>query len=224
MSAIFPSWATRAARIIIAVAITGLVVTPLFAMVWVRTPMARGEDLHIKQPVPFDHRIHVTGLRIDCRFCHAGAERSAWAGLPPTEKCVSCHTQAWINSSVFKPVRQSLATGKPIQWRRVTELPDFVYFNHSIHVQKGVGCETCHGRIDQMAQVQQAAPLTMGWCVACHVNPGPNLRPLSAITTMGWTPPSQPNDVGGAFSNAAMHTLVEQYQVKRLTNCSTCHR
>lgn len=217
MSAIFPSWTTRAARITIAVAVTGLVITPLFAMVWVRTPTARGENLHIMQPVPFDHRVHATGLRIDCRFCHAGAERSAWAGLPPTEKCVSCHTQTWISSSVFKPVRQSLATGRPIPWRRVTELPDFVYFNHSIHVQRGVGCETCHGRIDQMAQVRQASSLTMGWCVSCHVNPGPNLRPLSTITTMGWTPPSG-ND------STLMHNLVEQYQVKRLTNCSTCHR
>lgn len=217
MSAIFPSWATRAARVVVAVAITGLIVTPLFALVWVRTPTARGENLHIKQPVAFDHRVHVTGLRIDCRFCHAGAERSAWAGLPPTEKCVSCHTQGLVNSTVFLPVRQSLATGRPIPWRRVTELPDFVYFNHSIHVQKGVGCETCHGRIDQMAQVQQAASLTMGWCVGCHVNPGPNLRPVTAITAMGWTPPLHGD-------STLMHNLVEQYQVKRLTNCSTCHR
>nr|MDQ2668790.1 cytochrome c family protein [Gemmatimonadota bacterium] len=185
--------------------------------VWVRTPTARGENLQIRQPVPFDHRVHVTGLRIDCRFCHAGAERSAWAGLPPTEKCVSCHTQTWISSSVFKPVRQSLATGRPIAWRRVTELPDFVYFNHSIHVQKGVGCETCHGRIDEMAQVHQASSLTMGWCVSCHVNPGPDLRPVSTITTMGWTPPSGNDSI-------LMHNLVTQYQVKRLTNCSTCHR
>lgn len=224
MSATFPSWTTRAARIAVAVAVTGLIVTPLLAMVWVRTPMARGEDLDIKQPVPFDHRVHVTGLGIDCRFCHAGAERSAWAGLPPTEKCVSCHTQAWINSSAFAPVRQSLATGQPIQWRRVNELPDFVYFNHSIHVKKGVGCETCHGRIDQMSQVRQAKSLTMGWCVSCHVNPGPNLRPLSAITAMGWRPPQVSSASGDAGKNAYMHTLVEQYQVKRLTNCSTCHR
>lgn len=224
MSATFPSWTTRTARIAVAVAVTGLIVTPLLAMVWVRTPMARGEDLDIKQPVPFDHRVHVTGLGIDCRFCHAGAERSAWAGLPPTEKCVSCHTQAWINSSAFAPVRQSLATGQPIQWRRVNELPDFVYFNHSIHVKKGVGCETCHGRIDQMSQVRQAKSLTMGWCVSCHVNPGPNLRPLSAITAMGWRPPQVSSASGDAGKNAYMHTLVEQYQVKRLTNCSTCHR
>ncbi|HEY5087014.1 MAG TPA: cytochrome c3 family protein [Gemmatimonadaceae bacterium] len=216
MSALFPPWATRAARIVLAGGVTAMVVAPLFAMVWVRTPMARGEDLHIAQPVPFDHRIHVTGLRIDCRYCHAGAERSEWAGLPPTEKCVSCHTQTWISSSVFKPVRQSLTTGRPIPWRRVNELPDFVYFNHSIHVQKGVGCETCHGRIDQMAQVRQVAPLTMGWCLSCHVNPGPNLRPLEAVTAMGWTPP--------ASSSAMMRTLVADYRVERLTNCTTCHR
>ncbi|HEY8311877.1 MAG TPA: cytochrome c3 family protein [Gemmatimonadaceae bacterium] len=216
MTALFPPWATRAARIALAAAITALVVTPLFAMVWVRTPMARGEDLHITQPVPFDHRVHVTGLRIDCRYCHAGAERGEWAGLPPTEKCASCHTQTWMASSVFRPVRQSLATGRPIPWRRVNELPDFVYFNHSIHVKKGVGCETCHGRIDQMAQVRQVASLTMGWCLSCHVNPGPNLRPPEAITAMGWTP--------AASGNATMRTLVADYRIKRLTNCTTCHR
>jgi hypothetical protein len=186
-------------------------------MVWVRTPMARGEDLHIKQPVPFDHRIHVTGLKIGCLYCHAGAERGAWAGIPATDRCVSCHTKAWISSDAFKPVRQSMATGRPIPWRRVTELPDFVYFNHAIHVRKGVGCETCHGRVDQMSQVRQVSSLTMGWCVSCHVNPGPQLRPESAITAMGWSAP--------AGSRAAlMQTLVADYRVKRLTDCSTCHR
>jgi len=216
MTAIFPSWATRAARIALACGVTALVMTPLLAMIWVRTPLARGEKLSITQPVPFDHRVHVNGLQIDCRYCHAGAERSAWAGLPATSKCVSCHTQAWISSSVFEPVRQSLANGKPIPWRRVNELPDFVYFNHSIHVNKGVGCETCHGRIDQMSQVHQAASLTMGWCVSCHVNPGPNLRPLTAITTMGWTPTKSDLD--------QMKTLTADFKIKRLTNCSTCHR
>jgi hypothetical protein len=216
MTALFPSWATRAARVILAVGITALVVTPLFAMVWVRTPLARGEDLHIAQPVPFDHRVHVNGLRIDCRYCHAGAERGAWAGLPETSKCVSCHTQTWIASSAFAPVRKSIATGRPIPWRRVNELPDFVYFNHAIHVNKGVGCETCHGRIDQMAQVRQAVPLTMGWCLSCHVDPAPNLRPLNAVTTMGWTATKS--------DSAMMRTVLAGYHVKRLTNCTTCHR
>ena len=216
MSAVFPAWTTRAARVALAVAITAIVVMPLFAMIWVRTPLARGEDLHIAQPIPFDHRVHVNGLRIDCRYCHAGVERSAWAGLPATTKCVSCHSQTWLTSSVFEPVRVSLATGRPIPWRRVTELPDFVYFNHSIHVDKGVGCETCHGRVDLMGQVRQAVPLTMGWCLSCHVNPAPNLRPLAAVTTMGWTRP--------ASAGAATPTLLAQYKVKRLTNCTTCHR
>lgn len=216
MTAIFPWWATRAARIAGAVAITALVVTPLFAMVWVRTPMARGENLRVNQPVPFDHRVHVTGLRIDCVYCHSGATRGEWAGLPSTEKCASCHTQTWLASSAFRPVRQSLATGRPIPWRRVTELPDFVYFDHAIHVQKGVGCETCHGRVDQMAQVRQVAPLTMGWCVGCHVNPRPQLRPVDAVTTMGWS--------ASGRSNAATIALAAQYHVKRLTDCTTCHR
>jgi len=201
---------------VLAVGVTVLVVTPLFAMVWVRTPIARGEDLSIKQPVPFDHRVHVTGLQIDCRYCHAGAERGEWAGLPATDKCASCHTQGWMSSSVFAPVRKSLATGRPIPWQRVTQLPDFVYFNHAIHVNKGVGCETCHGRIDQMAQVRQAKSLTMGWCLSCHVNPGPNLRPLDAVTKMGWTPT--------AAESAQLSMLVANYHVRSLTNCTTCHR
>jgi cytochrome c7-like protein/class III cytochrome C family protein len=216
MTAVFPSWATRAARIAGAVAITAIVVTPLFAMAWVRTPMARGEDVRVPQPIPFDHRVHVTGLRIDCTYCHAGATRGEWAGLPSTQQCASCHTQTWIATSTFKPVRQSLTTGTPIRWRRVTELPDFVYFDHAIHVRKGVGCETCHGRVDRMAQVHQVAPLTMGWCVSCHVNPGPQLRPARFVTAMGWSAPT-PNA-------AATAELVARYHVKRLTDCTTCHR
>ncbi|MDQ6736904.1 MAG: cytochrome C [Gemmatimonadota bacterium] len=185
-------------------------------MVWVRTPFARGEDLRVQQPVPFDHRVHVVGLQIDCRFCHAGAERGEWAGLPATDKCASCHTHAWMSTVEFAPVRKSLATGRPIPWQRVTQLPDFVYFNHAIHVNKGVGCETCHGRIDQMAQVSQAKSLTMGWCLSCHVNPGPNLRPRDAVTKMGWTPT--------AAQSAQLSMLVANYHVRRLTNCTTCHR
>lgn len=216
MTAVFPRWANRAARFTVAFGAATLVLAPLVAMVWVRTPLARGEGRPILQPVPFDHRVHVNGLRIDCRFCHASADRGRWAGLPATETCVACHTSAWINSSAFAPVRESMEKGQPIQWRRVTQLPDFVYFNHAIHVRKGIGCESCHGRVDQMAAVYQTAPLTMGWCLECHNNPGPSLRPLDAVTKMGWTPVSH--------SGARTATLVAEYQIQRLTNCSTCHR
>ena len=117
-----------------------------------------------------DHRIHVAGLRIDCRYCHQGADRAAYAGLPATAVCVSCHTPLWLSSQVFTGVRQSLASNRPIPWRRVNQLPDFVFFNHAIHARGGIGCESCHGRVDRMAQVSQAAPLTMSWCVGCHRN------------------------------------------------------
>ncbi len=187
-------------------------------MLWVRTPWARGEHRRIVQPVPFDHRIHVTGLRIDCRYCHSGVERSASAGLPSTQKCVSCHTQLWRAGSPMEPIRQSVATGRPIPWRRVTQLPDFVYFNHSIHVNKGVGCESCHGRIDQAAEVEQAAPLTMSWCVDCHRNPAPTLRPLEAVTTQGYVPPGGDRDIELAA------VLMKRYQIHSLANCTTCHR
>jgi hypothetical protein len=172
--------------------------------------------VRISQPVAFDHLLHAGPLRIDCRYCHAGADRSAWAGLPSTQQCVSCHTPLWMSTALLAPVRRSLATGKPIHWKRVTQLPDFVYFDHAIHVNKGVGCETCHGRVDRMTQARQVAPLTMAWCVDCHRNPAPHLRPIAAITAMGWTPPGPADSLGTV--------LMERYHVHSLTNCSTCHR
>lgn len=216
MAALFPPSATRNARAALAAALALVVLVPVLGMVWVRTSWARGEHVRITQPVPFDHRIHVTGLRIDCRYCHAEVERSAWAGLPSTQQCVSCHTQLWMSLPPFAAVRQSVSSGRPIPWRRVTQLPAFVYFDHAIHVTKGVGCETCHGRVNAMRQVRQATPLTMAWCLDCHRNPAPRLRPVEQVTTMNWTPPAT-----GAVSGPALAT---RYHVRRLTNCTTCHR
>jgi hypothetical protein len=147
------------------------VAVPAALIGWVRSPIARGEHVVVRQPVPFDHRIHTFALRIDCRYCHVDAERDAWAGIPSTQQCVQCHNALWLASRDFLPVRRSLATGTPIPWARVTQLPDFVYFNHAAHVRKGVGCETCHGRVDRMRVVRQVAPLTMSWCVDCHRDP-----------------------------------------------------
>lgn len=216
MPALFPPSATRIARGILLLGVVLLLATPVIAMVWVRTPWALGERARVAQVMTFDHRIHVHGERIDCRYCHSDAERSSIAGMPSTQKCVPCHTQLWLSSTDFTPVRRSLATGRPIPWRRVTQLPDFVYFNHSIHVQKGVGCETCHGRVDLMGQVQQTAPLTMGWCLSCHRDPAPELRPIQAMTVMGWTPTPAGDSSGRA--------LAVYYHVRRLTNCTACHR
>lgn len=216
MPALFSPRATTLARAALAAFAALLIAAPAAAIGWVRTPWARGEHVRIRQPVAFSHPMHVTGLRIDCRYCHAGAERSARAGVPSTRQCVTCHSRLWLSSAPMAPIRQSVATGRPIPWARVTQLPDFVYFDHSIHVHKGVGCETCHGRVDRMETVTQAAPLTMQWCVDCHRDPAPALRPVEAITAMGWTP--------GASSDSLGRVLEARYLVRRLTNCTTCHR
>jgi len=168
MAAPFSPRATMIARVALAVGLALVIATPAIAMLWVRLPRARGVRQRIVQPIPFDHRLHAGPLRIDCRYCHAGAERTAWAGLPSSQQCVPCHTATWLNTRDMSALRRSLASGTPIPWRRVTQLPDFVYFNHAAHVTKGVRCETCHGQVNQMAEVAQVAPLTMNWCVECH--------------------------------------------------------
>ena len=216
MAALFPRWTNTAARASLLAAACALVGLPVALMAWVRTPNATRRYQPVAQPIAFDHRVHVTGQRIDCRYCHYTAERTASAGIPPTSMCVPCHSESWMKTDVMAPVRASAASGKPLQWNRVNALPGFVYFNHAIHVTKGVGCETCHGRVDQMASVYQAAPLSMQWCVSCHRDPAEHLRPVSEVTTMGWKPPVPQRQLGEA--------LVRENRVQQLTNCTTCHR
>ena len=216
MAALFPRWTNTAARASLLAAACALVGLPVALMAWVRTPNATRRYQPVAQPIAFDHRVHVTGQRIDCRYCHYTAERTASAGIPPTSMCVPCHSESWMKTDVMAPVRASVASGKPLQWNRVNALPGFVYFNHAIHVTKGVGCETCHGRVDQMASVYQAAPLSMQWCVSCHRDPAEHLRPVSEVTTMGWKPPVPQRQLGEA--------LVRENRVQQLTNCTTCHR
>jgi hypothetical protein len=219
MSALFPRWTNVVARWSIVAAVVIAVGVPLVLMVWVRTSFATGERASIAQPVPFDHRVHAHALRVDCRYCHATAERAASAGLPPTIACVGCHTPALVESAPFAPVRASLQSGRPIPWRRVNALPDFVFFDHSIHVAKGIGCESCHGRVDRMARTEQATPLSMGWCLECHRDPVRRLRPRAEITTMGWD---------STHAEVAVDTtrlrLARAYHVQSRTDCSTCHR
>jgi len=214
MSALFSPKANRIAR-------GGLVALPLLAaatlvglMVWVRTPAVTGQGRPATQPIPFDHRIHVTGLRIDCLYCHGTADRGASAGLPSTATCQPCHNDVWLSGPLFAPVRQSLASGRPIPWRRVNRLPDFVYFNHAIHASGGIGCESCHGRVDQMARVSQAEPLTMAWCLDCHRNPERRRRPAEAITAMGWRPSAR----------AAAPAPLTAARRAAIVTCSACHR
>jgi len=169
----------------------------------------------IEQPVPFSHEHHVSGLGIDCRYCHTSVEESSFAGIPPTETCMSCHSIIWNDSPMLEPVRESLRTGESLEWVRVNNVSDFVYFNHSIHVNKGVGCETCHGRVDQMPLTWKAESLHMSWCLACHRAPQNFIRPRDQVFTMGWQPPPDHNG----------WQLVADYgiNVEQLTNCPVCH-
>jgi hypothetical protein len=177
-----------------------------------------GQDVVRTQPIPFSHKHHYAELGIHCLYCHTSVEKSPFAGLPATHVCMSCHSQIWTNAAMLAPVRESLAANRPVRWTRVHVLPAYVYFDHSVHVAKGVGCSTCHGRIDQMALTSQAAPLTMGWCVGCHSNPAPNLRPRGEIFNMAWEPPPDQERAG--------HELLKANRIdpNRLIECSTCHR
>ena len=168
------------------------------------------------QPVPFSHRHHVGELGIDCRYCHTSVEESSFAGLPPTATCLSCHSQIWLNSPMLEPVRASYRNDKAIEWVRVYALPDFVYFNHSIHVSKGVGCTTCHGPIGDMPLTWRAASLQMEWCMDCHRQPEKYVRPREAVFNPNYQPPANQLELG--------RKLVEEYQIQSLTHCSTCHR
>jgi hypothetical protein len=172
-----------------------------------------------EQPVPFSHAHHVGGLGIDCRYCHTTVETSSFANIPPTKTCMNCHSQIWITSPTLEPVRASYRTNQSINWVRVHDLPDFVYFNHSIHVAKGVGCETCHGRVDKMPLTWQENSLQMEWCLNCHRNPEEYVRPREFVTTMGYHPAGDQAEIG--------RKLVAEYKIqdaRTLTSCSTCHR
>ena len=173
----------------------------------------------IEQPVPFSHKHHVVDDGIDCRYCHISEETSSFADLPPTETCMTCHSQIWNQSSILEPVRESFRTGQPIQWNRVNDLPDYVYFNHSIHIAKGIGCETCHGRVDQMPLTWKANTLYMEWCLNCHRHPEQYVRPKDQVFTMGYKPPIDQETLG--------KQLVKQYGIQspsRLDDCYICHR
>ncbi|HEX3130645.1 MAG TPA: cytochrome c3 family protein [Thermoanaerobaculia bacterium] len=184
-----------------------------------RSSYATGQGIVLKQPIPFSHDHHVAGLGIDCRYCHSSVEVSGFAGMPPTETCMNCHRQIWTNADMLEPVRSSFATGKPIQWQRVHDLPDFVYFNHSVHVAKGIGCASCHGQVDRMPLMFQQASLQMEWCLSCHRDPGKFVRPKEEVFNLNWQPPSDPKE-----AQALSARLVKEYKIQSLTSCSTCHR
>ncbi|MDE1155983.1 MAG: cytochrome c3 family protein [Acidobacteriaceae bacterium] len=177
--------------------LTGLIVLALGAALdqLQRSPWVTRQGQRPDQPVPFSHKHHVQGLGLQCQYCHTTVEKSSYAGIPPTKTCMNCHAQIWTNAALLEPVRQSWATGKSIPWIRVHDLPDYVYFNHEIHVSKGIGCASCHGRVDEMPLMYAENTLQMEWCLNCHRNPAKNLRPVSEIYNMAWEGPSAENPV-----------------------------
>jgi hypothetical protein len=181
-----------------------------------RSAYVTGAQVAREQPVPFSHAHHVGGIGIDCRYCHTAVEESSAAGIPPTATCVNCHSQIWADSPTLEPVRVSFRDDEPIEWVRVHDLPDFVYFDHSAHVNKGVGCSTCHGRVDQMPLVWQEASLHMEWCLECHREPERFVRERSQVFDAAWQPPVAQQERGRA--------LVEEYGIAPRVSCSTCHR
>jgi Cytochrome c7 and related cytochrome c len=197
-----------------------------------RSPYITYAGMRKAQPVPFSHQHHVTGLGIDCRYCHTSVETSSFAGIPPTKTCMNCHSQIWTNAAMLDPVRVSFRTGESIHWSRVNQLPDFVYFNHSIHVTKGVGCNECHGPVDKMPLMYQEASLQMEWCLDCHRDPQEHLRPRDQVFNMRYQKPSSSRPVqvdGTSFwdQESLGDVLAKKYQlrtVQDITSCSTCHR
>jgi cytochrome c7-like protein len=197
-----------------------------------RSPYVTYAEVARPQPVPFSHQHHVAGLGIDCRYCHTSVEKSSFAGIPPTKTCMNCHSQIWVGAPLLEPVRESFRSGKSLVWTRVNDLPDFVYFDHSIHINRGVGCNTCHGPVDRMPLMYNYASLQMEWCLDCHRDPAKNLRPRDQVFNMRYEPPSSRKPLsldGELFTDQlslGMH-LVEKYNLrteKDITSCSTCHR
>lgn len=210
MAALFTRTTNTIFRLVLVLLGILLLGSPVALILAARTPYVTGQDHPVEQPVFFDHRHHVGDDGIDCRYCHDLVERSAYAGIPPTERCLNCHSQIWNESPLLAPVWESYETDRPIPWIRVHALPDFVYFDHSVHIKGGIGCVSCHGRVDRMARIVQVSPLTMQWCLACHRNPEPHQRPQAWITAMVARVP-----------DAALRNLP---LVSPGTNCTTCHR
>jgi len=216
MAQLFPRSANALARGSIAVALF-LAAGAGFALWTVaHSGVVTRQGLVLPQPVPFSHDHHVGQIGIDCRYCHTAVEKSYAAGIPPSQTCMNCHNQLWTNAELLEPVRASYRDGTPLKWNRVNDLPGFVYFNHSIHVAKGVACVTCHGQVNKMPLMYQAESLQMEWCLACHRDPVQNIRPRDKVTDVLWQPP--------AGFEAEQLKLAAEYNVQSKTSCSTCHR
>lgn len=212
---LFPPW-TNLIRPLLGIV---LVTAPLYLvlLVWLGgSPKTTDVGYQPVQPVAFSHALHAGELGLDCRYCHTTVEQAAFAAIPPTQTCMNCHAQVRANSPKLISVRESYATGRPIPWVKVHDLPDYVFFDHSAHVTRGVACVSCHGRVDRMEVVTQVQPLSMGWCLDCHRNPDPHLRPPEMATVMDWTPPEDPARYG--------RSLREARAIAPSVDCATCHR
>jgi hypothetical protein len=218
---VFKPTANVLARLTIVGGLIALVVVGTLGMVFYRSPAVTQVGIARKQPIPFSHQRHVGGNGIDCRYCHTSVETSSFAGLPPTETCMTCHSQILTDAPMLQPVHESWKKGKPLEWTRIYDLPDFVYFNHSVHIAKGVGCTTCHGPIDTMALTYKANTLHMQWCLECHRAPEKFLRPKDKVFDTEWR---TRNTTAAQLEEGKR--LVKEYNVNvtQLTDCSICHR
>jgi hypothetical protein len=217
MPQLFRPYADTVARVVlVAIPVVPALAIGLAYLV-MRSDYVTGQTITPDQPVPFSHAHHVGGLGIDCRFCHTAVETSPMASIPATHICMTCHSELYTQTAMLAPLRESLANQQPIHWNKVNRLPDYVYFDHSIHIAKGVGCTTCHGDIASMPLMRQAAPLTMGWCLGCHRDPAPYLRPAASVFDPYWTAPADQAEQGVMLAHAVIDN-------KHLTDCSVCHR
>jgi hypothetical protein len=214
MAQVFDRSSNALARL--SLVLTGLIVIALGVTLnsLQRSPWVTRQGQRPDQPIPFSHKHHVEGLGLQCQYCHTSVEKSSYAGIPPTKTCINCHAQIWTNAELLEPVRQSWATGASIQWIKVHDLPDYVYFNHEIHVNKGIGCASCHGRVDEMPLMYQQNSLQMEWCLNCHRNPAVNLRPTSEIYNMAWAGASSDRPVWCAQTGKSGPT-------SQAVNCTT---
>jgi hypothetical protein len=229
MAQVFPRSMNSVARIAVFGVPLLLAGSGLGGTIVYRSGFITGERDVIDQPVPFSHKHHAGELGIDCRYCHTGVETSSFAGIPPTKTCMNCHQQMWAGSEMLGVVRESYRLNEPIPWERVHTLPRYVYFNHSIHIAKGVGCVSCHGQVDQMPLMFQDQPLLMEWCIKCHRDPEPSLRPKEEVFSMTWKPDQTTNPATGKpYTQRELgRELKEKHHVRdplTLTSCSICHR
>jgi len=232
MSQLFPRSANALARSTLAGGLTFVLVLGFIAITLMRSSWLTRQNEFVEQPIQFSHAHHVGGVGLDCRYCHTSVEKSSFAGIPPTRTCMNCHSQLWTNAPILEPVRASFRNDEPLNWIRVNDLPDFVYFNHQIHVRQGVGCVVCHGPVDKMPLMYQAQSLQMEWCLDCHRGPEKYIRPRDQVFNMAYEQPREDKKVAYAGEEFGSQEelglrLKKDYGIAaawHLTTCSVCHR